>query len=145
MAGGMAQLEEEESRMRGFTSGTARVGVSWRRSSSLRQSMFSKLEDAAKEGIHCVRQHEQDARAHTHTYVRIHCIHFNEMRKLENDTNANTAKSNTAVNTRAAKHMLSFSLTVDFWQKFRGCWNTTQITCLRERVHLPRLLASVVA
>ena len=72
MAGGRPQLEEEEeSRRRGFTSGTAREGVSWRRSSSLRQSMFSKLEDATREGMQGEQQDTRTrtrARAHTRTY-----------------------------------------------------------------------------
>jgi len=74
MAGGMAQLEEEESRRRGFTSGTAKEGVSWRRSSSLRQSMFSKLDAAAREGIQCEQQNTRTrtrGRARAHTYLHI--------------------------------------------------------------------------
>ena len=73
MAGGRPQLEEEEeSRRRGFTSGTAREGVSWRRSSSLRQSMFSKLEDATREGMQGEQQDTRTrTRARAHTHARI--------------------------------------------------------------------------
>lgn len=94
------------------------------------------------------RTHVQEhARARTHTHV--FCIHYNEMNKLENDTTQMLRRVTLmcAVNTRTVsnKAHVELSLTVDSWQKFCGCRNAAQISCLRERVHSPRLLASVVA
>ena len=82
MMGGMAQLaeEEEESSSRGFTSGTDRVGVSGSRSSSLRQSMFSKLEDSTGEGM---RAYSNTTRTHTTTH------HYTTHTDTHTNTSAN--------------------------------------------------------
>lgn len=62
--GGMVQVEEEDPIIRGFTSG--RVGASESRSSSLRQSMFSKLGDSKDSACEVESIHH----AHTHTHIR---------------------------------------------------------------------------